>query len=430
MTDLQNLSLSAMATRLRDGSATATAIAEACLARVETREGTVGAWQHIDPERVLEQAARRDTEAPSSSLHGIPVGLKDIIDTEDMPTTYGSPIYAGHTPRKDAIMVQRLRAAGAVLMGKTVTTQFAHRFPGKTANPRNPAHTPGGSSSGSAAAVADDMTPLAFGTQTSGSVIRPAAYCGVIGFKPTFGWTDFTGAKNLAASLDTLGYYVRSLDDLPMVHAVLNSDALPGPETTDITAPNLALCRTPVWDQADECAQATVETTAERLSSAGAGIRKLDLDASFARVFDAQDTVLQYEMARHLKIERTENWDLIAPPTQDFIIRGEECSEEKIAEARYIFDQARTDFAKALGDDIAITLSAPGEAPKGLEATGNALFNRMWTALHVPCLHLPVETGPQGLPLGVTLVARKGHEQRLVAAGRWAATALDLPLFG
>ena len=430
MTDLQNLSLSAMATRLRDGSATASAIAEACLARVEAREGTVGAWQYIDPERVLEQAARRDNEAPSSALHGIPVGLKDIIDTEDMPTTYGSPIYADHTPRKDTIMVQRLRAAGAVLIGKTVTTQFAHRFPGKTANPRNPAHTPGGSSSGSAAAVADNMTPLAFGTQTSGSVIRPAAYCGVIGFKPTFGWTDFTGAKNLAASLDTLGYYVRSLDDLPMVHGVLSSDALPGPETTDIAAPNFALCRTPVWDQADECAQATMETTAERLSSAGAGIRKFDLDASFARVFDAQDTVLQYEMARHLKTERTENWDLIAPPTQEFITRGEECSEEKIAEARYVFDQARTDFAKALGDDIAITLSAPGEAPKGLEATGNALFNRMWTALHVPCLHLPVDTGPQGLPLGVTLVARKGHEQRLVAAGRWAATALALPLFG
>lgn len=430
MTDLQTLSLSAMANRLRDGSATATALAEACLARVEAREGTVGAWQHIDPERVLEQAVRRDGETPSSALHGIPIGLKDIIDTEDMPTTYGSPIYADHTPRKDAIMVQRLRAAGAVLMGKTVTTQFAHRFPGKTANPRNPAHTPGGSSSGSAAAVADDMTPLAFGSQTSGSVIRPAAYCGVIGFKPSFGWTDFTGAKNLAASLDTIGYYVRSLDDLPIVHAILASDALPGPETTDITAPNFALCRTPVWDQAEDCAQAVLETTAERLGGAGAGLRDLDLDASLAPVFDAQDTVLQYEMARHLAIEREENWDLIAPPTQDFIRAGLDCSEEKIADARYIFGQARSDFAKALGDDIAITLSAPGEAPAGLHSTGNALFNRMWTALHVPCLHLPVGTGPMGLPLGVTLVARKGHEQRLVAAGRWAAKALDLPLFG
>ncbi len=430
MTDLHTLSLSAMATRLRDGSTTATALAEACLARVEAREGTVGAWQHIDPERVLQQAARRDNETPNNALHGIPIGLKDIIDTEDMPTTYGSPIYTDHTPRKDAIMVQRLRAAGAVLMGKTVTTQFAHRFPGKTANPRNPAHTPGGSSSGSAAAVADNMTPLAFGTQTSGSVIRPAAYCGVIGFKPSFGWTDFTGTKNLAASLDTLGYYVRSLDDLPLVHAALASDALPGPETTDIAAPKFAICRTPVWDQAEDCAQAVVETTAERLNGAGADMRDLDVDASLAPVFDAQDTVLQYEMARHLAAEREENWDLIAPPTQDFIRAGLDCSEEKIAEARYVFGQARSDFAKALGDDIAIALSAPGEAPEGLHATGNALFNRMWTALHVPCLHLPVDTGPQGLPLGVTLVARKGHEQRLVAAGRWAANALDLPLFG
>ncbi len=430
MTDLHTLSLSALAARLRAGDTTATAIAEACLARVEAREDTVKAWQFVDPERVLEQAARRDRETPSSALHGVPVGLKDIIDTEDMPTTYGSPIYADHTPRKDAIMVQRLRAAGAVLMGKTVTTQFAHRFPGKTANPRNPAHTPGGSSSGSAAAVVDDMTPLAFGTQTSGSVIRPAAYCGVIGFKPSFGWTDFTGAKHLAASLDTLGYYVRSLDDLPLVHAVLNSDALPGAETTDIAAPNFALCRTPVWDRADECAQALAEATADRLGNAGAGLRTLDLDSGFARVLEAQDTVLEYEMARHLATERSENWDLIAAPTQEFIRRGEDCSEEKIADARYVFDQARADFTKALGDDIAITLSAPGEAPKGLDSTGNALFNRMWTALHVPCLHLPVDAGPQGLPLGVTLIARKGHEQRLVAAGRWAATALDLPLFG
>ncbi len=274
------------------------------------------------------------------------------------------------------------------------------------------------------------MTPLAFGTQTSGSVIRPAAYCGVIGFKPSFGWTDFTGTKNLAASLDTLGYYVRSLDDLPMAHSVLDGEALPGPETTEIAAPRFALCRTPVWDQADECARALVERTAERLGGAGAGLRELDLGASFARVFDAQDTVLQYEMARHLKAERTEHWDLIAQPTQEFIEAGEDCDEDKIAEARHVVDQARADFAKALGEDIAITLSAPGEAPKGLESTGNALFNRMWTALRVPCLHLPVDTGPQGLPLGITLVAGKEHDRRLVAAGRWAATALTLPLFG
>ena len=429
MAALHELSLTSLVARLRAGATTSVAIVEDCLARIAEREATVGAWQHVDREAALAQAARRDDVAPNSRLHGIPIGLKDIIDTADMPTTYGSPIYAGHRPREDAIAVQRLRAAGAVILGKTVTTQFAHRTPGKTANPHNPKHTPGGSSSGSAAAVADNMAPLTFGTQTGGSVIRPAAYCGVVGFKPSYGWTDFTGIKPLSPSFDTLGYYVRSLDDLPIVHDVLGTQQLPG-ANGEATRPSVALCRTPAWHQAEPPAQALLEDVAKRISAAGAPVRDLDLPPPFARVYDAHTTIMQYEMARHLAREAAEHWDMLSPPTRAFIEAGRGFPDEKAAQARFTLEGSRRELARLLGDDVIVTLSAPGEAPMGLESTGETTFNRFWTALYVPCLHLPVDTGPQGLPLGVTLSARIGHEARVVSAGRWVAGKLGLPLFG
>ncbi len=430
MAALNELSLNSLVARLRDGATTSTAIVEDCLARVAAREPVVGAWQYLDPDGARAQAARRDDEAPNSRLHGIPIGLKDIIDTADMPTAYGSPIYADHRPKEDAICVQRLRAAGTVILGKTVTTEFASRYPGKTSNPHNAAFTPGGSSSGSAAAVADKMVPLAFGTQTSGSVIRPAAYCGIIGFKPSYDWTDFTGIKHLASSFDTLGYYVRSLDDLPIVHDILGAQQLPGAEDDDETRPSFALCRTPAWSKAEPAAQALLEDVAQRLSAAGAAVRDFDLPPPFARVYDSHTTVMQFEGARHLAREATEHWDMMSADAQSLVEKGRAHTEEKAAQARHTLDGYRKEFARLLGDDVVITLSAPGEAPKGLDFTGDPEFNRFWTSLYVPCLHLPVDTGPQGLPLGVTLAARIGHEARVVSAGRWAAGKLGLPLFG
>jgi amidase len=430
MAALNELSLSSLVARLREGAATSVAIVEDCLARIAAREPVVGAWQFLDKEGALTQARRLDDEEPNSRLHGIPIGLKDIMDTADMPTAYGSPIYADHRPNEDAISVQRLRAAGAVLLGKTVTTEFAHRHPGKTTNPHNAAFTPGGSSSGSAAAVADKMIPLAFGTQTGGSVIRPAAYCGIVGFKPSYDWTDFTGVKHLVASFDTLGYYVRSLDDLPFVHDILGSQQLPGAESDGDAAPSFALCRTPAWSKAEPAAQALVEDVAKRLAAAGAPVRDLDLPPPFARVYDAHTLIGQFETARYLAREAKEHWDMLSPAAQATIEKGRNRSEEKAARSRHTLDAYREEFARLLGDDIVITLSAPGEAPKGLESTGSAEFNRFWTALYVPCLHLPVDTGPQGLPLGVTLAARIGQEARVVSAGRWAARKLGLPLFG
>ena len=430
MAALNELSLSTLVGRLRDGSTTAADIVEDCLARIEAREDAVGAWTYLDRETALDQARRLDGEEPKSRLHGIPIGLKDIMDTADMPTSYGSPIYADHRPNVDAISVQRLRAAGAVFLGKTVTTEFASRFPGKTTNPHNAGFTPGGSSSGSAAAVADNMVPLAFGTQTGGSVIRPAAYCGIVGFKPSYDWTDFTGVKHLSSTFDTLGYYVRSLDDLPLVYDILAPEQLPGPESDPGPVPSFALCRTPAWSQAEEAAQILVESVAERLSAAGAEVRDLDLAPPFARIYDAHTAISRFETVRHLAREAEENWDLLSASAQSSIEFGRDIAEEKAAQARFTLDGARKDFARLLGDDVVITLSACGEAPKGLESTGDAVFNRFWTALYVPCLHLPVDTGPQGLPLGVTLAARRGQEAKVVAAGRWAARALDLPVFG
>jgi len=430
MTDITALPLATLAARISAGELTATALVETCLARIDAREDTVHAWQHLDRDGALAAAAACDGTAPGGPLHGIPVGIKDVIETADMPTTYGSPIYRGHRPAADAECVRRLRAAGAIVLGKTVTTQFAHRTPGPTANPRNPAHTPGGSSSGSAAAVADGMVPLALGTQTAGSVIRPAAFCGIVGFKPSFGWTPFTGVKNLAASVDTLGYYVRSLDDLPRVHAALGGKALDDSGAISETPPAIALCRTPAWEQAEDAGRAILEETAERLAAAGAPLRNLDMDDGFAAVFEAHSTVMEYEMARHLAAERQDHWDLVSPPTQEGILAGEKHTDDRYAEARDVLERARSRFPGMLrNNEIVITLSAPGEAPEGLSWTGNADFNRMWTSLHVPCLHLPVRTGPQGLPLGVTLVAGIGEERRLAAAGRWAARALARPLF-
>lgn len=430
MAALHELSLYGLVDRLRKGETTSTAIVEACLERIEAREPTVGAWQHLDPEAALAQAARRDDEEAKSRLHGIPIGLKDIVDTAAMPTTYGSPIYENYIPTEDAICVQRLRAAGAVFLGKTVTTEFASSFAGNTTNPHNVAHSPGGSSSGSAAAVADNMIPTALGTQTGGSVIRPAAYCGIIGFKPSYDWTDFTGVKHLAATFDTLGYYVRSLDDLPIVHDILGSHHLPGAETTDLDTPTFALCRTLAWQQAEPSAQAVLEDVAKRISAAGAGVRELDLPPPFARVYDAHTALGNFEAGRHLSREAAEEWDRLSPAIQSKITAGRALPEEKVVQSRYVLEGARRDFARLQGDDVILTLSAPGEAPKGLESTGNAVFNRFWTSLYVPCLHLPVDTGPQGLPLGITLAGRIGQEAKVVAAGRWVAAKLGLDLFG
>ena len=270
---LNELSACEAATRLAARDITAEAMARACLARIEERESTVRAWIHLDPDAVLAQARALDAGPVRGPLHGLPLGVKDIIDTADMPTGCGSPIYAAHRPRADAACVALAREAGALVLGKTVTTEFAWFFPGKTANPRDPSRTPGGSSSGSAAAVADQMVPFAFGTQTAGSVIRPASYCGVVGYKPTHGTVSRSGIKTLSESLDTLGVLARSAADAALLIGALSGRALlPAPLSR---APKIALCRTHEWPSAQPETVAALEHAAKSASTAGAQVGEL-----------------------------------------------------------------------------------------------------------------------------------------------------------
>ena len=360
----------------------------------------------------------------------MPIGIKDVINTADMPTECDSPIYRGRRPAADAASVARLKAAGAILMGKTVTTEFAFQRPGKTRNPHNPEHTPGGSSSGSAAAVAERMVPAALGTQTGGSVIRPAAFCGVIGYKPTYGSIPTRGLKYLSPGLDTLGFMVRSLDDIaPLMRVLADVDvSLPNEASS---APPLVVCRTGHWDTAEAPMQQLFDAVAAKTSAAKAKQREISLPAEFATLDAAHRVLLSADMAISFAREMAESREQLGDAIRDFIESTGGVSPEDInakwTMLRSCREQLRDLFA---ADEIILTLSAPGEAPRGLHSTGNAVFNRLWTMLHVPCLHLPVDVGPNGLPIGVQLVSPHCDERALLAAGRWLAHQLDLPLFG
>lgn len=421
MNDLARLSVSEAARRIAEGSLTSVALVQACLEHIAERESQVGAWSHIDPEQALAQARARDAEAPRGPLHGVPVGLKDIIDTADMPTTYGSPIYEGYRPAKNAPSVEQLRAAGAVIMGKTVTAEFATYHPGKTANPHKLTHTPGGSSSGSAAAVADFHVPLTLGTQTAGSIIRPASFCGVIGYKPTYNDFDYGGLHALAPSLDTLGVFVRSFADLSPVRRVLSLNGIRQEVTAPSDkAPRIGFCRTDLWERGDAPMRAALETTAQRLAAAGAEIVEIDLPPSFMKLVDAQILIFAAEGARGLDKEWTEHRDLLSPELRALLETGRQYTPEMESVAQQLARQCRAELAAFFANiDVMLTPSSIGEAPFGLEKTGDPLFNRIWTFLHVPCVTYPVATGPSGLPLGVQVVGPHGGDDALVSKAWW-----------
>ena len=422
------LSLSAAAGAIAARRLSSAALVEGLLERCERREPEIGAWAWLDPDTLREQARRCDRETPAGPLHGVPVGVKDVIDTADMPTSYGSDIYRDHRPQRDAACVTRLRAAGALIMGKTVTTEFAFQRPGRTRNPRAPAHTPGGSSSGSAAAVADRMVPAALGTQTGGSVIRPAAFCGTIGYKPAFDRIPTRGLKYLSPGLDTVGFMVRSLDDIGLLMRVLADLDVACPEHE---APQLALCRTGHWAAADAAAQSLLAEVGERAAAAGAGLREVELAPEFSALDAAHRTLLGADMAVSLAREMAESGDRVSDSIRSFIESSREVPPPEIDQGwktvRACRERVEDLFA---ADEIVLTLSAPGEAPAGLETTGDPVFNRAWTMLHLPCLHLPLGDGPGGLPLGVQLVAPHRDEAALLGAARWLARRLDLALFG
>lgn len=422
---MNKFSAAEAAAAIAAGKLKSEALVAACLERVAQREEQVRAWAYIDPEYALEQARSRDRERPKSRLHGIPVGVKDVIDTCDMPTEYGSPIYRGHRPACDAACVAQVRELGGVILGKTVSTEFATRHPNKTRNPRNPAHTPGGSSSGSAAAVADFMVPIAFGTQTSSSIVRPAAFCGVIGYKPTFNLINRAGLKFLSESMDTLGALVRTVPDAALIAEELSGMAPTSFDGVATLRPRIGLCRTPYWNEADAATQAAVEAAARRLAAAGARVSEVELDSEFGALAQTQIEVSSYEFFRALTHERTRFPELISESLTARIVAG-----GKVTRAQYEAGLARTSRSRTrMADifrefDVLLAPSAPGEAPRGLERTGDPVFGLMWTLMLLPCMTLPCGTGPNGLPLGIQLVAPHGADPALFLAAEWACRAL------
>ena len=377
-----------------------------CLARIAEREPEVQAWETLDAEGALAEARRIDSLRDRPPLCGLPVGVKDLIDTADLPTGYGSPIHRGHRPAKDAECVRRLREAGAVVLGKTVTTEFAVYSPGKTRNPRDLSRTPGGSSSGSAAAVADGMVPVALGSQTAGSVVRPAAFCGVIGFKPTYGALPLEGVHPLAPSLDTLGIFVRAIEDVPLMLSALSGVAAAPIRST---RPRLGFCRTEAWPTAAPETQRAIEDAAAAL-----GAKEIEPGPAFAGLIDAQIAIMGAEAAQELAAKPQ---DALSARLRDFLRDGARVSPERLRAARDQAERCRRELdAIFSGFDALLTPATIGEAPAGLAATGDPIFCRIWTLLRVPCISLPVLTGPAGLPLGLQVVGARGRDPDLISA--------------
>jgi Asp-tRNA(Asn)/Glu-tRNA(Gln) amidotransferase A subunit family amidase len=411
-----------LARLIESGEITAEAAIRSCLDRIAEREPVVRAWTHVAGEAALAAARAADT---ASLMKGIPFGVKDIFDTADMPTGYGSPIYTGCRPTFGASAVSLPRAAGGILLGKTVTTEFANRHPGPTGNPHNLAHTPGGSSSGSAAAVADFMVPLAIGTQTGGSVIRPAAYCGVVGFKPSFGLFPPAGMHVNTESLDTVGIMARSVADIALFRAALM--ALPyEPSQISDRPPRLALCRTPHWDEASADGQKVLEASAALLKAAGAEIVESELPAGCDGISEIQRRHSAFEAPRSHAAELRRHEALLSQELlEGRIAGGRALSLDDFRTAWRGADRARAAAAEwAGGFDAILTLPAPGEAPLTLADTGSAVFNGLWTVLQMPCLTLPADKGRAGLPVGIQLVGRRYNDHRLLDIGLWVESRL------
>ena len=423
--DLNTLTATEAARKIAAGDLTAEALVRACLDRVGEREQIIGAWEYIDPDAAIDAAKQRDAEKPRGPLHGIPVGIKDIIDTADMPTRLGSPIYADNRPAADAASVAAIKSAGAIVMGKTVTTEFATFTPGKTVNPHNIAHTPGGSSSGSAAAVADFMVPIAYGTQTSGSVIRPSSFCGLCGFKPSFGAVSRLGVLTIVPSFDCVGYMARSFDDLSLTHRVVTGlpplplDDGPG------RAPRIGICRSHQWPQASQASVDALEKAAQRLVERGATTDDITLPARFAGLEAAHAVIMDVALSQSLRRDYDEHRALLSERLRERMERGMATTTDKFLEALALAARCRADIAPLLADwDGFLTPSAVGEAPEGLAITGLPTFNMVWTLLHLPCVTVPGLTGPSGLPVGVQLVAGQGGDQSLLALGKWLHSRL------
>lgn len=420
MTELPARPIDELARLLRTGQLGVVELATACLDAIEQREDELRAWVRVDAELTLDQARRLDA-VPSGErgpLHGIPVGVKDIIDTADLPTEYGSPIYAGHRPAEDAEVVSRLRAAGAVIVGKTVTTEFALFQAGPTTNPHDPGRTPGGSSSGSAAAVGARTIPLALGTQTAGSVVRPASFCGVVGVKPTFGAIPTRGVKPCSASLDTVGIFARDVAGAAYVLPVLTRAPLVG--VGDREPVRVGFARTPEWYRVP----ATTRTMLEKMVTlVAAELDVVDVDLPFAGLAEAQTVMMQVESTQALAAERAHHAEQLSVTLQQVLRAGDHMAWAHQA-ARGFVDRCRARLPEIFADvDVLLAPSVLGEAPPLAEGTGDPLLCRAWTALGTPAVSVPGLTGAAGLPIGVQVIAPPGKDE-LALAGAYQIAAI------
>jgi Asp-tRNA(Asn)/Glu-tRNA(Gln) amidotransferase A subunit family amidase len=432
---LWSLTLAEAAAEIRDGRITSAELVADCLKRIDEVEDKVQAWAFLDREHAMRQAAAADDHRKAGNatgpLHGVPVGIKDIFDTGDMPTELGSPLWTGRTPRRDALAVAMLRAAGAVILGKTVTTEYAYFHPGKTRNPHDPDRTPGGSSSGSAAAVAALMVPGAIGSQTNGSVIRPAAFCGVVGFKPTHGLIPRSGALLLSRALDHVGVFARTVGDAALLAETMAGFHDEDPDTRPTARPPLAavaasdpplpprfaFVRTPAWPQGEPVLEPAFAELTEALGEAAG---EVELGSSFDRVLDMHRIIMEVEMAHNLHRDYEQGGDKLSPVLRALIERGR--AHPAIEYTRALAGAVRLN---AMLDDVfneydaILTPAAPGEAPRGLDRTGNPAFCTLWTYLGTPAVTLPLLQGENGLPIGVQLIGRRGNDARLLRTARW-----------
>jgi len=422
MSNLIQLSATQAAWNIAQNRLKPSELLAAYIERIDAREAEVGAFDYVEREAAIALAKQADQQAPSGLLFGIPIGIKNLIDTKDMLTTYGSPIYKHHLPAVDAACVMQSKKQGAIVLGKTISTEFALFNPGKTANPHNLKHTPGGSSSGSAAAVADRMLPLALGTQTAASIYRPASFCGVVGYKPSFGTIARAGTKPLADSLDTLGTLANSVQDAALFAAaagarhdlVLKADVINN-------APRIAVCRTYEWAHAQPETQQAIESAAKRLAASGAKVVEFELPAPFKEMVTAQNDILAKESAISLSAEYEQNRSKMSAKLIEVIQQGLRVSDSRLLQAYAIVDKCRRLLDDIYIDfDVLLAPAACGEAPVGLDTTGDPIFSRMWTALGNPGVVLPWVKGGNNLPVGVLLAGRFRSDYALLEAARWA----------
>ena len=424
------LSASDAAAKIAAGEITSEALVADCLARIRARDPDIGAWAHVDPDHAIEQARLLDRTPRLGLLHGIPVGVKDVLDTRDMPTGYGSAIYKGHRTSADSACVTALRRAGAVILGKTTTTEFASPWAVGVRNPHDLTRTPGVSSSGSAAAVADFMVPLALGTQTGGSIIRPATYCGIYGFKATLDGLDRGGIRHLRPSLDTLGLFARSLPDIALMRRAITGEEQATAKWHEGNRPRLGLCRTNQWQLASPETRNAIEAAKKRLGDAGAEVVEIDLPQVFESALDSFRVISLWEGANALEREMREHLDSMNPWLREAAGKLSTLTRKRYEAAKSHAAECRAQLASLFVRlNALITPAAAGEASTKLTGLEDQTFCQLWTMMHGPSLTIPAFTGPAGLPMGLQIVGPIGSDERLIDLAAWIAGAMaPLPM--